>query len=258
MATLSPNAVPGPDATRTSTSRAGSARSDAAFTGSTERTATASITRRLRSSAGLPSGRAVFGGLLISASVLGIIAAYRDATVDQRNDVLVIGRSVQPGATLSAGDLALAPMNLNPLTEDRAFVDPADVIGSTVLVALEPGDLLSPSMLAEAERSRSIAARTVGLSLNSDHALAGQLNVGDRVDVFSLATTNEAATVLVRDARISAIATPSSGAIGSGGRLALSLDVADEAEALAIVDADSGQGVTLVRPTGESAGDPES
>lgn len=268
MATLSPNAASGPDAARAHTARTGTARSgtgrsdagrsDASHVGAAERSAPLSITRRLRAAAGLPSGRAVFGGLLISASALGVIAAYRDATVDRRHDVLVIHRPVQPGAIIAAADLALAPVQLNALTEERAFVDPADVVGSTALIALEPGDLISPSMLAEAERSRAIPARTVGLSLNAEHALGDRLNVGDRVDVYSLATANAAATVLVRDARISAISTPSSGSIGSGGRLALSLDVADEGEALTIVDADSGAGVTLVRATHERSGEPES
>ncbi|NLA34532.1 MAG: hypothetical protein GX868_02465 [Actinobacteria bacterium] len=249
MSTLSSSSVSGPDPVKRRVPRA-----TAPHGPRPDPNPASPITRRLRASAGLPSGRAVLGGVLISASVLGIIAAYRDATVDQRSDVLVIGRAVRPGASITAADLALAPMQLASITEGRSYVDPAEVIGSTVLVALEPGDLLSPAMIAEGERSRAVMARTVGLSLNADHALGGRLNVGDRVDVFSLASSTEPATVLVRDARISAISTPSSGAIGSGGRLALSLDVADEREALAIVDADSGTGVTLVRASGDNTG----
>lgn len=208
-----------------------------------------SIGRRVRASAGLPSGRAMLGALLVSISALGVVAAYRSANVDQRRDVLIIGRDVEPGATLTENDLAFAKMDLVSATDERSFADPGAVVGATALVAMKKGDLISPSMLTEGERSASTPGRMIALALPPEQALGGRLNVGDRVDVLSLAGSGQDAAILVRDARVAFVAAPTKAGIGSAGSVSLSLVVDHEDEALSIVDAHSGNGVMLIRAT---------
>lgn len=207
--------------------------------------------RRLRASAGLPSGRAALGGLLIALSALGVVAAWRGATDDDHTEVLIVNAEIAPGERIEASDLAWARMDLADPTLARAVVDPDDTIGAVALVALRPGDLLTPSVLAEADRSAAMPGRSMGLSLPLEQALGGRLSPGDRVDVVALAGSGRDAEVLVRDAIVADVSEPSRGGIGSSGSLMVLLNVATENDALAIVDADSTGGVTLVRARGD-------
>lgn len=200
--------------------------------------------RRRRIRPDLPSARAVVGGLLVTLAGLGVIAGHRAATVPDRPDWLVIRRDVAAGTTIGADDLALAPMDLAADTAPRALRDPDAAIGRVALVPLHRGDLVQRAVLARPADAPG-STRRVGVDLSPADALAGTLEVGDRVDVVARPAPGGDATIVVDGALVSAIAEPGDG-VGSSGGVAVVLDVADTEAARRITTAQANGGVALV------------
>ncbi|MCB1285039.1 MAG: SAF domain-containing protein [Microthrixaceae bacterium] len=216
-----------------------------------------SITRRLRRSAGLPSGRALAGALMVTVAVLGVVAAYRDATTTATTEWIVVGRSVAAGTIISAEDLAYAPADLNDATARRSFTNPDDVIGQEALITLERGDLVLASAISEPLGTDANTGRAIGLTLDAARALGGNLSVGDRIDIYALGSSGSDAEVLERNARITAVRGTTGESIGNSASVGFTVAVSDEAAALRIVTAESTVGLTVVKGSPHPA-DPES
>lgn len=194
----------------------------------------------------LPTGRAIVGGLLVAVSGLGIFAAHRAATVPDSTNWLIVRRPVAAGATISADDLALAPMTLAETTRRRALTDPDDVLGRIALVPLDEGDLVLRSSTAASADDAATPGRRVGLSLDASDALGGDLLPGDRVDVVAIPPTDGTSEVIVHGALVSDVGGEEDGGVGSVSELRIVLEVPDEAAARRVIDAHADAGVTLI------------
>ena len=210
-----------------------------------ERVAARSVERHRSGPLGLPTGRAIVGGLLVALSVFGVIALRRSADAPSSRTWLIARHAVAPGTAIGADDLALAAMDLHDLTKSAAFDDPADVIGQIAVNGLGEGELVQRGSIA-----RTAAApgdeRRVGLSLDPADALNGALVAGDRVDVVSVPSGEGAAEVIVHGAMVDGIGGESDDSLGSERAVRLPLVVATEDEARLLVDAHRRGEITLI------------
>ncbi len=200
--------------------------------------------RRISRGHALPSSRAVVGGLLISIAAVTLFAAFRNAAAEPITTWLIAEEEIAAGSTIEASDLALAPMDLHPRTEARAFEGADEVIGRIATETLQPGDLILGSDIA-AEASLESPARRIGLELDLANALNGDLSVGDDVEVIATETGESGAEVLTV-ARVTAVSDARDGGVGSSDRVRLTLTVPDATSAQAVVAAQSGGGLTLL------------
>lgn len=193
----------------------------------------------------LPSARAVMGGLLVAVAVLGVFSAHRAATTIDDAQWLVVDRVVPAGREIAAGDLVRVPMRLADTAAGRAVADPDDVVGRLALVTLRPGDLVVRSSFAEVA-PRASDARRIGISLRPADAVGGLLSEGDRVDVAAVGDASTPSEIVARGAIVVRVGGDDGAAVGGDGGTTITLDVVDEAAAMAVVSANAAGGVTLV------------
>lgn len=196
----------------------------------------------------LPNGRALVGGLLVVIAVLALFGAYRAASKVQTVDYLIVRHEVAAGRTITAADLALAPMVLYRDAASQAFTHPDDVIGKVALVGLSNGSLVERDHLADAALPER--GRRVSLELEPAQALNGRLSRGDRVDVIATTSGDAPAVTIERDALVSELDglrdDAQLGVGGSGERLTVTLVVPNQDSARRLVDARAHGTVTLV------------
>jgi Flp pilus assembly protein CpaB len=205
--------------------------------------------RPLRRRRPLPGGRAVVGGFLVAAAVVGAFATSSLSSA-HRVGYVVAARLLVPGERLVPADLALVPMQLSPALSDRlAFRSVAELSGAVVVAPLRPGELVQASDVVAGPPGG--ADRELSFPIPVARALNGELSPGDRVDVLATyGTGSGATTVLVASAvRVVALAA-APGALSSGDTDVVTLAVGSAAEALAIAEAADAGTVLLVRSTG--------
>jgi flagella basal body P-ring formation protein FlgA len=71
-----------------------------------------SPTRQVDRKIGLPSGRAVIGGLLMALAAVGTFVAYQAAAGDDRVEVLVAARDLRVGDVVSTNDVRVVAADL--------------------------------------------------------------------------------------------------------------------------------------------------
>jgi Flp pilus assembly protein CpaB len=194
----------------------------------------------------LPTGRAVLGGLLVVLAGVGVYAAHEQATASPDTKWLVATRAIDAGSTITPADLGLATMRLGPAAP-RAFANPADVIGRVALDRVDEGEVLQQSDVSTRRRidpSRALARRLT-LALPAGRALGGLLAPGQYVDLLSTGDTAGSTTVVARDALVTDVDQRGSDGIGANDAIAVSLVVADEDTAAAVVDANETGKVTV-------------
>jgi Flp pilus assembly protein CpaB len=188
---------------------------------------------------------------MIVAGLLAVLLNY--AVLRVRDDsvrVAVTATPVEAGQTLRAEDLAFTDVRA-----DEALVatlltpaDVASVVGWVVTAPLPPGELLRRGDLQTP--SAPAAQRAMSIPVDPEHAVAGALQAGDRVDVIEV--VGRSASYLVTDAEV--LAVPDEQPTGiTGGLRAFSVTVAvDDATALRLAVAIRAGQVELVRSTGSA------
>lgn len=200
--------------------------------------------RRTLAHRSLPGGRALLGGLLVALSAVGLIAVQRGGEEPVGTRVLIARRSIPAGATITSADLGWVAMSLYDGTARHAFTSPDKVVGRAAAVPIASDDLISSSMLAP---TTAPDGRRVSIELSPAGALSGSLVAGDRVDVVASGDTAATTSVIARGAVVAA--TPgddTDGGIGANDRVGVTLVVADEATAVAVLDAAASSKVALI------------
>jgi hypothetical protein len=215
--------------------------------------------RAVRRTRTLPGGRAVVGGLLVAASAVGVFAAFLHATSEPSTSYLVARSTVEPGTRLdSIATLAelfeARAIDLDGDLARRAIrLDDADsLLGRLVLPPLEPGELLPRSALVA---DGGVAyAHKLSFAIDRSAALAGDLEVGERLDV--LATYGSGADAytayVVRGVPLVARSGEviGSGALGGGGGpLTLTVAVTSPEDVQALAHAVATAEIVVVRST---------
>lgn len=206
--------------------------------------------RPLRPRRSLPGARALTGGLLVAAAAVGLFAAYARTQAGPTHSFVVTRHGLAAGTVVSPSDVVLQPMDLPAGLAARAFAHLPDVLGTTVLSPLGPGELVQPSALVATRGPRG--ARS--LSFPVERSRLGPLKQGERVDVVATYGTGVDAwsTVVLRQATVAGVDRPKS-TLGDGGSVVLTIAVEDPSEELALAHAVALGKVTVVVATGAAA-----
>jgi hypothetical protein len=207
--------------------------------------------RRVRRRPGLPTGRAVVGGLLVALAAVGTFAAATGGG-DGRRPVVVAARDLAPGAVVGPGDLTTARYALPDGTS--AFADPASLVGAVLVGPLEAGDLVQRADVVAAHAEAGGAE--VSVSVPEARALGGAIARGERVDVVATTGTGaDACTARVATGALVVRVEGGADALGAVDAVVLHLAVPSAADALALAHAAQAGELTVVRTTGSPTGD---
>lgn len=205
------------------------------------------------------------GGALIAGAAVIVIVAVLGRVGSHTHDFVVAAQALPAGTTISLGDLSDAAVGAPHATAGNLFSDPSELIGRSLAVAAEPGQLIEASMLAPADGP---ALRPVDIPVAS-WSLAG-LSPGQPVDVLAGAAAGDEAdtsgatsagaadtggaatgpgTVIVRGADLLATVSQSSGLLSGTDSTTevVTVGVTDLAEAEALVSAAQQSSVVLIR-----------
>jgi len=193
---------------------------------------------------GLPSGRAVVGGLLMAMAAVGTFLAYAGATADDAIEVLVARRALSPGETISAADVELVPVELP--SQVRGLFGTIDAaVGRQVAAPVDEGEfLLASATVVPTDGEESLE---VAISLPASRAV-GRLRPGERVDVFST-WGSEVTQLIAVDARVLEVRGSSSEGLGGRDTVVVRLAVADFGQVESLVHAQAAGDITMVRAT---------
>lgn len=187
--------------------------------------------------------------LMLLAALVAVVANY--AVLRARDDtvrVAVAAVELRPGLEVRAGDLAFTDVRAEPevlgtLLEPERL--PA-VEGWIATAAVPAGELVRASDLHAP--SAPAAQRAMSVPIEAEHAVAGDLQPGDRVDIIEV--EGRTATYLVTDAEVLAVPPPAATGIAGGLRsFSVTIAVDDETALRLAVAIRSGQ-LEVVRSTG--------
>lgn len=198
--------------------------------------------------------RLVAGVLMVLVSVVAGAAIVGDA--DRSVEVWAVRRALPAGTTLTSDDLTRRRVRLFG-DDQRRYVDArgGDPAGRVLLRGLGDGDLLPLSALADRDTS---ASRVVGLPLDRAHALGGEVDRGDVVDVLATRKTAKGLETyaVARNVRVVGVDRPSGGFAAGGAAFVVLVEVAPDL-AIDLAAALRGAEVDLARvvPGADGAGD---
>jgi Flp pilus assembly protein CpaB len=191
----------------------------------------------------------VLGGLLVAVAAVGIFAAYQDATDATTTAYVVAGRDLPAGTRIGESDVERVAVDLPTGLAARAFANVERLVGSVTLAPLAEGDLIQASgVVSGASRE---PARELSFAIDTERAVNGRLDPGERVDVLvTYGTGADAYTaVVVTGAEVVDVDEDSGGALGVSGGTVLTLALPDAEDALAVTHAVRAGEVTVVRTT---------
>ena len=202
----------------------------------------AATSRRVERRVGLPSGRAVVGGLLMALAAIGTFLAYADATADDTIDVLIASRDLRPGEVLRPGDVELVPVEL-PRQVRGLFGAVEAAVGREVVAPVDAGEFLQAS--ATSAGTEGDESLEITLALPGNRAV-GRLAAGERVDVFS--TWDGSVTELVAvDARVLEVSGGGGQLLSGAEQVIVRLALRDFAQVEALVHAQAAGDITMIR-----------
>jgi hypothetical protein len=217
--------------------------------------------RSVRRARTLPGGRAVVGALLVAAAAVGVFAAYLNATAEPSTRYLVARATVEPGTRITgiptiAELFEARAIDLDPDLAAQAvrLEDAESIVGRLVLAPLAPGELLSRSALVA---DGGVAdANKISFAIDRADALAGDLRVGERIDVLATYGSGDNAytAYVVRGVPLVARSgDPGSGGLGgggsSGGPLTLTVAITAPEDVQALAHAVATADIVVTRST---------
>ncbi len=198
--------------------------------------------RRVERHVGLPSGRAVIGGLLMALAAVATFLAYANATADDSIDVLIAARPLRTGDTITAADVELVAVEL-PGDVRGLFGDSRAAIGRQMVAALDEGEFLQAS--ATVNPVDGDETLEIAVSLPGNRAVSG-LAAGERVDIFST-WSGDVTELIAVDARVLESSGDSTALLSGGEQVVVRLALADFAQVEAVVHAQAAGDITMIR-----------
>lgn len=197
--------------------------------------------RRVVRELGLPSGRAVLGGLLMALAAVLTFVAQQGFGDDDAIAVAIATSDLPAGHVLSPSDLRMVPVEL-PDDVRGLFGSVDAATGRQLLAPVQAGAFLQAGATATATGGDE--ALEVGITVPATRAVGG-LRAGERVDVF--ATWGGDVTELIAvDARVLAVVGTAS-VLGSSEHVTLRLAVADFGQVEALVHGQAAGDLTVIR-----------
>jgi hypothetical protein len=142
--------------------------------------------------ASLPTGRAAIGGLLVVLAGMGLYLASVRATSTPTATYVVAARDLNEGQILTEGDLATVLGEANTAISANSFTAKTPLIGAVVLGPISAGELIQGSIVQRG----GLSLREMSFPVPRTQALNGSLDAGDRIDVVSVGSTDQASTIL--------------------------------------------------------------
>ena len=196
----------------------------------------------------LPGGRAVVGGLLVTASAVGLFAAYGASQERPAEHYVVMAEEVPVGHVFGPRDFEVVAIDLPGAQRAVSFTDPDVLVGNIAMARLRQGQLVQSGDVADRASSRGEAQ--ISVPVEPAHAMNGQRLEGELVDV--IVTYTQGGTPVTRTVASGVLVVDVLGGdrdLGSSGQLTVVLSVEpDVLEAIAGAAA-SGK-ITLARTTG--------
>lgn len=197
----------------------------------------------------LPNSRAVLGGLLVAAAAVGTFAAWSSADDPPSSRFVVAARDLPVGEVIDETDLALAAMDVPAAVAERAFPRAAPVLGQRTVAPLAEGELIQRSAVVVAENAGK--GRQISFAIDVADALAGTLEVGERVDLLVTygGTANDSVTeVVAAGATVAALPLADDEV---GGQAVVLLTLPEDADVLAVTNAVRQGSLTMIRSIGD-------
>jgi Flp pilus assembly protein CpaB len=181
------------------------------------------------------------------AAVLVFAASVAGASSDHGQAWVVAARPVVAGTILGPEDLTTSTMRLPRATGTLAFHQSSVLLGRTLAVGVQPGELVQSTMLAPAGGPADL--RPVSVSV--DPVSLANLAPGQPVDVLAIAGSGGGSnpgsvSVVVRGASLLAVARPSSSLLSPGDTSQVTLGVTSLAEVESVMAAAHSGTVALV------------
>lgn len=196
----------------------------------------------------VPGGRAILGGLLVAAAVVGLFYASTQTDAGPRHSWVVAGRALPPGTRLAAGDLRRVPIDLPAEVAARAFANPSELVGATLIAPLAGGDLVQASAVVakgSGPSSRELTFVVAG------PALGGSVEQGERIDVLATyGNGGDAVTSVVLKQALIVTIDRGRGRAGDQSDAAITVALDDPADEVALAHAVQTAKLTVVRATG--------
>lgn len=196
----------------------------------------------------VPGGRAVLGGLLVAAAVVGLFYASTRTQAGPRHSWVVARHALAPGARLAAGDLTTVAIDLPPQVAERAFRNPAHLVGATLVAPLGAGDLVQASVVVakpsgplSRELSFAVPRATLGPDLEHGERIDVVATYGSGGDAFTTVVLRQALVVHLDRGR---------DRVGDQRDAFVTVAVDEPADAVALAHALQQAKLTVIRATG--------
>lgn len=201
----------------------------------------------------LPGSRAAVGGLLVTVAVLGTWYVSGDRGGGPSQQHVVAAVDLAAGHRLTPDDLGVIDVDLPADHRARTFGSPDELVDALTLGPIGAGEILQ-------EGSVGIATASDGaqfsFAVEQDWALAGDITVGDRIDVYATDRDERTDRVLT-NVPVHAISARDDLGPGGSGRIVITVGDADADSTGRIIGPMRSSTLTVVRVThARSAGGP--
>jgi Flp pilus assembly protein CpaB len=203
--------------------------------------------RRVRDRPVLPSARAAVGGLLLALSGIGTFVAWQQASGTPDHRYLVAGRPIHAGQRQTEADVRSVAVELPGGLAGRAFGDVGDVVGRVALGPIAEGELVQGGQVSEP--GSGLPTAEVSFAVPLDRAVDGNLQSGDRVDVF--VTYPDLTAAIARGVPV--VSAAGADAFGAPGQVTVTVDLDAAQPQAQLIHAVRAGEVTLVRSTQAAA-----
>jgi Flp pilus assembly protein CpaB len=199
----------------------------------------------------LPGSRAVVGGLLVTASAVGLFAAWSSSSSGPSDAYVVVTHDIAPGQRFQPGDLELVRIDLPSGQRSHSFTDRGKLVREAVSVnRIKAGELVQSGDVARVSAGRTKAS--ISVPVEPGNAMGGDADAltGQRVDVivtYTDAGVPKTATV-AKGVQVTAVLTGDRD-LGTSGQLTVILSV-DPDQLEDIAGAAAAGKITLAVTTG--------
>ncbi len=194
----------------------------------------------------LPGSRAILGALLCTLAALITFGAYARSNRPPTTKYLVATRNLEPGAAITASDVAAVAMEL-PETLSRRVLGPSvSLEDAVVLGPVAKGELFQVGNLIK--KAGGSESRELSFPIDSAFAAAGRLRPGDRVDVF--ANHGDVATPIATDLLIIATSALPEGVSNTRGTIVITVAYDGTFDGAVLLGAAQTLKLSLIRRTG--------
>jgi Flp pilus assembly protein CpaB len=170
------------------------------------------------------------GGLLVTASAVGLFAAYGKANAGPSDRYVAVAAEMSPGHVIQPGDLTLVAIDLPTAQRRVSFTNPRLLVGTVAVARMKRGQLVQS---ADVSRVRGDGRRAdISVAVEPGSAMNGSneyLRGGELVDVIATVTAGGTAVTktVARDALVVEVLA-SGRDLGNTGRLTIVLSVPPE------------------------------